>query len=157
MKSQLSLKLDFFSDLMQCSANLSYWELDSELNLILCNNPDAESLYNIFSTGSCFSYLKEYIQIPNPNPVLLSNPLGMSWIATSETNEDNVCRVHMIGPAFTEELSYDTLQRYLWQKKYPKIFVDQLMNQVNKIPIIFTTSWLQFGTMLHRLEFRQNH
>ena len=60
MQETLAQKIEFFSSLIQCSTNLSYWELDPELNLIKCNSPDDEILYNIFSTGTCFTYLKEF-------------------------------------------------------------------------------------------------
>ena len=149
MENALAQRIELFSQLMECGAGLSYWKLDPELNLIESDHPAPEGIYNIFAAGDCFLYLQEYVKAQNPNPVMLSNPLGMSWIATNEISGENVCRVHMIGPAFTEELSSGTLQQYLRQKKYPQSFVDQLLEQINALPVISAVSWLQFGIMLH--------
>ena len=149
MENALAQRIEFFAQLMECSAHLSYWKLDPELNLIESDDPMSEAIYNIFTMGNCYAYLKEYVKAQNTSPVVLSNPMGMSWIATNEISGENVCRVHMIGPAFTQEVSASALQHYLTQKKYPAAFVEKLIDQINAVPVISAVNWLQFGTMLH--------
>jgi AraC-like DNA-binding protein len=146
MEGRVSGRLAFFSELLTCGQNLYYWEFDPALNLIGSSCPDAETVRGFLSLGDCKEYLLGLIVSGAAQSVLLSDILGLSWIAVFEiTAEQQVCRIHMIGPAFNSDVSLPQLQAQLNGRKLS----GQFMKQLRSFPVVQLTAWFQYGLMLH--------
>ena len=142
-------RMEFFSELISCGADLSYWQLDPELKFIESTAPNSDTLYAYFTMSECYDFLKSYVASKTEGPVVLTAAIGLCWIASLEISSGNVCRVHMIGPAFTEEISVENIRHMFYKKKYPETMVREFLEQMNALPLIPLTTWLQYGTMLH--------
>jgi AraC-like DNA-binding protein len=142
-------RMEFFSELISCGANLSYWQLDPDLKLVESTALNADTLYAYFTMSECYDFLKSYVASKTEGPVVLTAAIGLCWIASLEISSGNVCRVHMIGPAFTEEISVENIRHMFYKKKYPETMVREFLEQMNALPLIPLTTWLQYGTMLH--------
>jgi AraC-like DNA-binding protein len=145
----LAPRLDFFSQLIRCGQNLHYFEYDTELQLIKTSCMDAEAYNLFFSLGNCHDFLQGYISKNESNPLVLTNEIGLSWICGFEVASGNVCRVHVIGPAFNSDASGKQLEQALYQRGFTDSVLESFLKQIEEIPVIPISSWLQFGLMLH--------
>ncbi len=141
--------MDLFSQLISCGQVLDYWELDPSQQLIYTTSSNSEILYAYFLMNPFKDDLLQHISNKKSSPIILYNNIGLSWIASPEIVNESICRIHMVGPAFTSDVSYLSLEKKLSQSDYPQSFIRQFMEHIRNIPIIAYPSWLRYGLMLH--------
>lgn len=146
---ELSRKMEYFSQLLLCGQPLYYWEFDTELQLIKTSCPSAQIIHSFLTLGGCQDYLSDYLSGNQPKPLILSDSLGLSWIAAFECVSGVICRVHMIGPTFTSDVSYGQLEQQLFGSEYSQFLRQQFLNQIKILPVTPMSSWLNYGLMLH--------
>ena len=141
----------YFGQLLRCGAKIYSWTYSPELELLSCNCPDPDSYAAFFSLGGCLSRLTSYCQKqPLPqSPVVLSDSLGLSWIADFLLQNGNLQSVYLIGPTFTSEISSWQIEHMLRQKQLSDSLVRQFQKQTRQIPLTPLTTLLQYGLMLH--------
>lgn len=144
-----SQRMDFFSRLLLCGPELFYWEYDPALRLLTTTCPDADTVAGFMDLSGCREYLANYLQDGGQTPLVLSCAIGLNWIAAMEKANDTVCRVYLIGPAFTSDMSPQTLEQELSVKGYEPEICRSFLEQLEKLPIVPLASWLQYGKMLH--------
>lgn len=144
-----SQRMDFFSRLLLCGPGLFYWEYDPALQLLATSCPDADIVAGFLSLSGCQEYLAGYLRAGGQAPLVLSSSIGLNWIAATETANETACRVYLIGPAFTSDISPQTLEQELAAKGYAPETCRSFMEQLEKLPIVPLTSWLQYGKMLY--------
>ena len=149
MEATLTQRMEYFRALMRSNVNLSGWELDPALERIFSESNEPELFFEMFRLGKCRDYLQEYLSIGARRPVVLSDGLGLSWIADYEIISGQMCRVHMIGPTYVSEVSRKALEQRLRQFRYPNEIAAAFLDISSQIPIIPLISWIQYGKMLH--------
>ncbi len=149
MDTNLSAKMDLFSDLISCGQPLCYWELDPSLQIIRTNCENALLFHAFFLMDDPKQLIRESVQQGPAKTLIFSNSIGMSWIGTAEVVEGALCRLYLIGPAFQSDISYITLEKALSQKKYPRDVIRQFMEHVRELPIVTLDLWMRYGLMLH--------
>lgn len=146
---ELSRKMEYFSQLLLCGQPLYYWEFDTELQLIKTSCPSVEIIHSFLALGGCQDYLMSYLSVNDPKPLILSDSLGLSWIAAFECVSGVICRVHMIGPTFTSDVSYSKLEQQLFGSEYSQLLRQQFLDQIKILPVIPMSAWINDGLMLH--------
>jgi AraC-like DNA-binding protein len=149
MEMLLSQKLDYFSHLIRCGQNLFYYEYDTDLGLIKTSCDDVPTYSLFFTFGNCQDYLREYVAKNNPQPLVLTNEIGLSWICGFEYASGSICRIHVIGPVFNSDVSGRQLEQEILRKGFSEAARQSFINQIDKIPILPLSTWFQFGQMLH--------
>ncbi len=149
METVLFQKMELFTQLISCGQNLSYWELDSSLQLIRSTSPQPELFHAFFLMDNCRDTLLDHARRGQVQPMVFTNSLGLSWIATVELAEGKLCRVYLIGPAFLSDVSYLALEKALYEKRHPKDFIEQFMSHIRELPIVGLDLWIRYGLMLH--------
>lgn len=144
-----SQKAEFFSQLISCGQALYYWEFEPTLKIVQTSCPNSELIYSFLSLDGCWDHLLVYIKQGNTKPLLLSDSIGLSWIVAMEVVSNQLYHVHMIGPAFTSDVSYHRLERELSNSSYPKVYIQQFFDQIHSLPIISLDAWAKYGLMLH--------
>lgn len=148
MELTLQGKIHFFSELITCSNNLHYWCFDPTFTL-LSTNCQNELVYDaLFSISGCKELLKEHIATPQ-TPLVMTDALGLMWIAAFETSEDIVTRIHTIGPAFITDISVQTLEKKLSNTNYSVKLKRTFMVTLRALPVLSLATYYQYGQMLH--------
>ena len=141
-------KLDFFSELLTSSHTIYYWCYNAEMELLSSSCPDPSVYEALFALGGCRSYLTRYIQ-KERKPLILSDPVGMMWIVSFEITQEQITRIHMIGPVFIADISVKTFEKKLFQGDYSVKTKNSFMRILHSVPVISVTTYFQYGQMLH--------
>ncbi len=149
MEQMLSQRMELFSQMISCGQDLCYWELDPSLQLVHTTSQDAQLFHSYLLADSTHDVLLRYIRNTNANPMILSGAVGLSWVISPEIVEGVTCRVHMIGPVFTSDVSTAALQKELSKRSHPKALIAHFMETVQHIPVVPLTVWMNYGLMLH--------
>lgn len=149
MKNLLAQKIEFFSQLISCGQELYFWEFDPALQLVSTNCPDAELFRYCLALDGSEAFLREYLVQGSTKPLIISNPIGLGWIAAFETAAEQICRIYMIGPTFTSDVSHQALESRLRSRRYPQEMITPFLTRLQNLPIVPLTSWMQYGLMLH--------
>jgi len=145
----LKEKLNFFQELIQCNYNVYLWSYNPDLTLINTNCPSYLITSDVISFLNFADALLDYAKSGGRYPFILDTPLSLLWIAAFEYQEDQLLKIHMIGPAFTGKNSHLILRKELDQKKLSVKLRATIFKQLEEIPIIPTTTIFQYAVMLH--------
>jgi AraC-like DNA-binding protein len=160
MELLLSQKIDLFTELLSCEQNLYFWEYTPSMQLIKSTCPEADMLHDLFCMGDSYSPFLEYIHsakpIKKPTPLIISNTLGLSWIASFELSARQICRIYLAGPVFNSDVAYRSLEQELYKKALPTEMIQRFTQVLRKLPIILLKPWLQYGLMLHKVITGEN-
>lgn len=149
MEYTLSQKLHFFSELIGCGQEVYFWEFAPDIQLISTNCPDTDLFRYCIALDGSEEHLRQYVASAGTRPLLLSNQIGLNWIASLELASGMVSRVYLIGPVFTSDTSYQTLEKQLRFTQYPREMITLFLKQLQNLPVILLSSWMQYGLMLH--------
>lgn len=148
MEMTLQGKIDFFSELITCSHNLCYWCFDPALTLLSTNCQD-EAVYDaLFAISGCKDFLKANLTA-HQKPLVMTDSMGLMWIAAFEVSENVVTRIHAIGPAFISDISIKTLEQRLSLTNYSLRVKNTFIQTLRALPVLSVTSYFQYGQMLH--------
>lgn len=149
MEQPISVRMDFFGELIACGQNLFYWEFDPKMELVRTSCPTAEHFQGFFPLSGCQDYLLRYLKEGNTAPLVLSDVIEMSWIADFELLEGQICRIYLIGPVFTSDIPVEQISARLRQYNFSASMSKHFQEHIFSLPVIPHASWLQFGLMLH--------
>lgn len=144
----LQERIDFFSELITSSHPLMYWKYDTDMNILSGNHENDDVYETLFSISGCKEYLKQHLQ-PENSPLILADASGLMWIAVFEIQNDAVSLIHVIGPAFTSDISEQNIEKMIRDKihsvKLKRIFMETL----KALPVLSISSYYQYGQMLY--------
>lgn len=140
-------RLSFFSDLLSCQSRFYLWSYDAEGVLLSTNCPDL-ALNKVFQRSSCYTHMLE--KAPESTcPVLMSVPAGLIWAAGFERIEDELIRIHVLGPVYTTEPTLSDLQSHLINSKITPRWRPKLIRILQRVPVVSWTTFSQQAIMLH--------
>lgn len=150
MEISLQNRITFFSELLTCSHNIFYWCYDPELNMLNADTPEASVYDALLAVNGCKEYLMACLKKENEtNPMVLSDTMGLIWIAVPEYAGEHLTRVHVIGPVFISDVSANTLERQLSEKGYSVKVKNTFLKLLHKLPVLSVTTFFQYGQMLY--------
>jgi AraC-like DNA-binding protein len=141
-------RLELLHDLISCNFTLYFWSYDASLNLLHSNCPNEIIFNQILSLSGCKDYMLCY-GMNNDVPLVLSNNLGLVWITAYEKKNGSLYRIHLIGPAFTTEVSFNNIEIALRSYQLSIALKCDMLRQLESLPVIPTTNYLQYALMLH--------
>lgn len=148
MELNLQNKIYFFSELITCSHNIFYWCYDPELNLLNNDTPESSVYDALFTITGCKAYVKNTLKKETWS-LILSDTMGLIWIAVPEISDGRPTRLHVIGPVFISDISTRTLEKHLSDKGYSVKVKNSFLKILHTLPILSVTTFFQYGQMLH--------
>ena len=123
---QIDERLQFFSELMSYNAPCFLWTYSPEGDLLSTNCPKTV-LNRFFQNCGCYQYMMEHSKV-SKSPLLMSGAMGLLWGAVFEHQNDQLERIHVLGPVHTQTIDNVNLEQVIWGKtdvrwkpKYKKI------------------------------------
>lgn len=145
---ELRDRLDLFQDMIQCCHNLYLWVYDRELTLIRSNCPDELTVRNLFSLGGAREVLLSYAA-EHRKPIIMTNALGMMWAAIPEKQEDELRRLHILGPFFTDNLSSQDVEAGLKEHQLSADVRQSVFSFLRALPVISLSRAFEYTIMLY--------
>lgn len=140
--------LQLFRDLVICNRELYLWSYDSEMNLVDTNCANTEN-FSLFFKIAGFSERLCSIDENHRKPWILTDSIGVVWLADFERKADALYRIHILGPTLVDDLPLNNMDLYLEQRNISAVVKKELMEILKDIPVIPITSLYEYGVMLH--------
>ena len=103
--------LQLFRDLVICNRELYLWSYDSEMNLVDTNCTNIEK-FSLFFPIAGFSDRLCSIDENHRKPWILTDSIGVVWLADFERKNDELYRIHILGPTLVDDLPLNNMDLY---------------------------------------------
>ena len=105
-------RLNLFAHMASSACGLSLWCFGMKKQLYTCTCP-AEKEFRLFlNLGQCLDYAIAHGP-ESHTPILMSDPIGMLWVAECVLHGDDAGYLVILGPVFDAAASLQTLQNCL--------------------------------------------
>ncbi|MBD5093464.1 MAG: helix-turn-helix domain-containing protein [Subdoligranulum sp.] len=144
----LSDRLELFHNMLQCCHTLYLWAYDAEMNLLGSSCPEESTVSALLSIGDRLESTRAYAGA-NRAPLLLSNEMGLMWIADPERDEKGLRRIYILGPFFMDSVSANTLEHRMAGMGLSAALQANAMRFFRALPVISLSRALEYASMLH--------
>ncbi len=141
-------RLALFRDMIGCCHNLYLWSYSSEMELLESNCPEDGILNELFVSSKQLEELPQVL-ISRNHPVLMSNNLGLMWIAAPAVTENDLQYVYVLGPFFLYDVSVSLIEAELHHRKLMPELRKYVMDFVRSLPVISFIRALEYAQMLY--------
>ena len=140
--------LPVFQDLVSCCQALYLWTLDSSLHILQTSCPCGEQFYPLVVP---YAHKEEICthMLQYRKPVIVTNNLGLLWIADARLDKNELEKLHILGPFFMYDTSANKLEHELRQRKLTPALLDPAIEFFRALPIIGLPRVLEYGILLH--------
>lgn len=140
--------LNLFAKLISCNRNLYFWTYTPELELIstTCPSEQANGIHFLLSRQA--NTLKTYAKELHL-PLFFESDLNLIFIADFEWENDILKRIHIMGPVFSSENSYQKNKERLDKHNLSIQISLSLHKQLETICILPHSLLLEYTIMLH--------
>lgn len=145
--TEIDSRLAFFGELLSCHTRFYLWSYDPEGSLLSTNCPDLV-LNKIFQKSACYDRMMENASL-SELPVIMSIPFGLMWAAAFERSEDELVRIHLLGPIFTTEPVMSDFYHSLGGSSVTPHWRPKLIRILQRVPVVTYTTFSQQVAMLH--------
>ena len=133
---------------VSCSHHLYSWIYDADFNLIFSDAPSDsylnEILFHNISKEAIIDYGMTYRE-----PLVLSSTFDLLWIAVFEKRENELIAIHLLGPAFTLDVSPKSIDLMLQPLTISLVWKRSLAKLLLTLPIVSFSNCIQYALMLH--------
>ncbi len=142
-------RLEILKELLSCVDNLSMWQYNSEMVLLNSNSPQKTFFDTIFAVSQCRQQALEHCR-QNSHPVLLTNTIGMAWIALADNNSDGVLEnIYVIGPVFTANTTEKSISQMAQHMQISVSLKLDFLEQMKTVPTVMISAFCRYGAMLY--------
>lgn len=140
-------RISFLTELLHCNGKIYLWSYDDSGNYLNTNAPNMV-LDTMFRSNHMLTSALDF-GAASDMPFIISSDFGMMWCATYEKYENQLYRMHVIGPVFSSQLSDDTIRECLKSPKIRASWKPKLVRYLKDIPVITATDFIKYTLMLH--------
>lgn len=144
----IDYRLKIFSDIISSCHNLYLWTFDSNMNLLDSNCPKQDLLIDLAAATNHEKHLYHCAQ-KYTTPTVLSSDFGSMWIVAPEKVDDELKRVHCLGPFFIDSSTPTTIEMKLRKHDLSKEFYLQANTFLKGLPTISLSRIFEYSIMLH--------
>lgn len=144
----LSDRLELFHNMLRCCHELYLWSYDSEMNLLGSSCPEEPVVSALLAIGDHLDSTRAHAEA-NRAPLLLSNEMGLMWIADPERDEKALRRIHILGPFFIDSVSTRALEQRMGGMGLSAALQTEAMRFFRALPVISLSRALEYAIMLH--------
>ena len=143
----LEERISLFSDMVLCYHDLYIWEYDENLMLLRSNCPHAILISRLIDDEHR-NLLREYVSTDD-KPIIMSDAMGIYWVAVPCTLESQELRIFIMGPFSVTDLSERLTEPALKGLNIPRDMREQLAAFVSTIPVISLNRVFEYAIMLY--------
>lgn len=143
----ISERLECLQELLSCTGKMYLWTYDSSGKLLETSCPD-RVLNNVFSSTGCMGAVLRHAE-EHCEPLVISIPYGLSWSAAFETENDQLEKIHVLGPVCSIELSYAAISKMVQSAKISHHWRPKFIQILQRIPIVSNIDFFRQTLMLH--------
>lgn len=148
---------------IKASANLSTWVFINDGSMFFSTSVHEKEFLSFFKLGKCLDFLYESKKSWE-KPVILSDPLGMIWLAENAyemdeqakkngesigKEEDDAGMLVVIGPLFLSRTSVKQIEESLRLSSYSVHMRREMMRTLAEVPVIAMSAVNQYAKMMH--------
>lgn len=147
-------KLELFQEQVSCGKNVYTWYYDGQRRLVGSNCPYEDTMDIAFDLFGCKDALYRHVQ-EDSRPILLGAPIGLMWVACSQTRDGGLERVVVLGPVFTSDVSLSGIKRMVHElgvSSHLEVSMAWRYELANLLEYVPTLSFIlvnQYALMLH--------
>ena len=141
-------RLEWFQNMLLCCHDLYLWTFDRNMMLEYSNCPQASVISGLMAIGNRMEDTRSYAQSIR-TPLLLSNEVGLMWIAASEREEKELRHIHVLGPFFMDSVSPWSMEDKVAQMGFNDTVRRDVADFFRSLPIISLSRALEYAAMLH--------
>ena len=141
-------RLETFRDIIGSCHNLYLWTFDSNMNLLESNCPGQDLLLDLAAETSHEKHLYHCAQA-SATTTVLSSDFGSMWIVTPEKADDELKRVHCLGPFFIDSSTPATLEKNPKGFNFSKDMLVQITTFLKNLPVISLSRIFEYAVMFH--------
>lgn len=144
----ISENLALFQELISCNHHLYLWHFTPEMIPLYTNCPEnLVSGYQYFLTAQTQTLLQHAPE--GHYPLIMDTSLNVLWIADFCWQENTLKGIYIIGPVFTGNYSCQRVKNILEHRDFSAKTLNEVMKQIEQIPIIPSNILFQYAIMLH--------
>ena len=143
--TNISSRLHFFAELLSCDAPCHLWTYSAE-GILLDSTCRELLLDKIFRSNGCFDYMLSHAAKTDA-PLLMSGSLGMIWAAAFELEEGELYQIHVLGPAFSQTVAGEEIERDLANKTGYRM-KRKILTVMEQVPVINTVRFISYIHMM---------
>lgn len=144
----LNDRLELFQNMLLCCHDLYLWTFDQNMALESSNCPQAAVMSGLLAVGNRLEDTRTYAQTSHA-PLLMSNALGLMWIADPERDEKGLRRIHVLGPFFMDSVSLRGMEERTKQLGLSAAICQDVVEFFRALPVISLSRALEYAAMLH--------
>ena len=133
---------------LYAGADLDCWCFGPERELYYSTSMNENEFLGFLNLSGCLEYL--YRQPGRwKRPVLLSDELGLFWIAENMYSENGLEGLIIVGPMFLSQMSVKSIENAL-RERISSVFMQRnMMRTLSTVPVVTIPMAYQYAKMLH--------
>ena len=140
--------LSVFQELISCCHALYLWSFDSQMEILQTNCPGGEQLYPLIVPYAHIEEIRLHLTQYH-KPVIVTNDLGLMWVADALFEKNDITRFHILGPFFMYDSAALKVEKELRQRALTPALLQPAMDFFARLPVLGLTRILEYGIMLH--------
>ena len=148
----MQIKVRIFAAQLNAAAGIGLWcftqEQDESENKIFSTCLYEKEFLNFLELSECMSYLKTY-KDGIKKPVIMSDELGITWVAEHAYCNGEVSFLVIMGPVFLNSTSLKYIERELSKRIRSVQLQRQMTRTLASVPVLYATMLDQYAKMLH--------
>lgn len=149
------IALEAFIDLILQTNRLYYWVYDTNLQLQSTTFPDAYPFQDSYQGCDMLfqTQAAQYLQLEDgPHaPHFISSFLNLLWLVDYECSNQKVQRIHVLGPVFTQENTYNELRKRMDDRNLSIHTKATVLRSLDAFPVLASTVMGNYALQLHYL------
>ena len=144
-------RLALFREMVNCCHAIYLWSYDRDMNLLSHNCPEEEHishLLNLFSIEKRWETVCDHL-CEYQRPIVMSNEMGLMWIAAPELSEKTVAGVHILGPFFIYDGTVAQFEKNLRERKLSMDLWQDAIRFLRSLPVLTVVRVMEYAVMLH--------
>lgn len=131
------------------SAELGMWAFSKRGEIFYNTSPMEKEFFDFFKVSGCYDYMMENADKLN-KPLMLSDDLGMVWVAEALFAEDNHIKlIFLMGPFFLNNITMNNIEEKLSEKVFSVMLKRHMVKALNQVPVVYRNVISIYISMLH--------
>lgn len=144
----VGVRIRILAGQLNAAANLSVWCFLPERGLMYSTCIQEKEFLGFLKLGKCLEIMEENKEQMH-RPFIISDPLGLVWMAEYAYEGDHPSMLIVMGPMFLSQTSMKYIESALKERVFSVQMQRQMMRTLANVPVIPMTSLNQYGKMLH--------
>ena len=144
----IEARLELFRNMIGCCHELYYWDFDGFMELRYTNCPYEITAASLFNLGRDRNIILAAAE-KHVKPIIVSNDLGLSWVAVSERDEDGLSAVHVLGPMYIDGSRAKDIELLISSLGLSQHLRKELGEFLSALPSITISRVFEYAIMLY--------